>query len=256
MTGIPYDDFGARQYDPFTASWLAPDPLAGDYPGISPYVYCAGDPVNLVDREGKFPETLWDIANVVMDVSSLVDNVKNRKWGAVALDAGGLVLDIAAAALPFVPGGAGSAIKAAKAADKAIDAAKAVDGTVDVSKAINRADDAVDVVKKVHGNAATSSKAQHAYDIIDTKTGKVVKTGVSGGPIRKADGKSYRAESQVRKWNAEEGYEGYERYISVITHNEPQGLNARGKIYKYERTHTDELKAKGYLKNTRFHKRP
>ena len=46
-------DFGARIYDPFTASWLSPDPLAADYPGISPYAYCAGDPVNLVDPEGK-----------------------------------------------------------------------------------------------------------------------------------------------------------------------------------------------------------
>ena len=50
---VPYLDFGARIYDPFTASWLSPDPLAADYPGISPYAYCAGDPVNLVDPNGR-----------------------------------------------------------------------------------------------------------------------------------------------------------------------------------------------------------
>ena len=29
------------------------DPLAEKYPGVSPYAYCAGNPVNLVDPEGK-----------------------------------------------------------------------------------------------------------------------------------------------------------------------------------------------------------
>lgn len=28
-------------------------PLAADYPGVSPYADCAGDPVNLVDIDGK-----------------------------------------------------------------------------------------------------------------------------------------------------------------------------------------------------------
>jgi len=48
----PYLDFGARQFDPEVATWLAPDPLSTDYPSLSPYVYCAADPVNLVDPEG------------------------------------------------------------------------------------------------------------------------------------------------------------------------------------------------------------
>ena len=53
VSGLPYVDFGARQYDPYAASWLTIDPLAADYPGISPYAYCAGNPVNLVDRDGR-----------------------------------------------------------------------------------------------------------------------------------------------------------------------------------------------------------
>ena len=55
--------------------------------------------------------------------------------------------------------------------------------------------DVVKIVKNVHGNSKLSTKAQHAYDIIDKRTDKVVKTGISGGKIRK-DGKSYRAEQQ------------------------------------------------------------
>jgi RHS repeat-associated protein len=52
VTGLPISDFGARMYDPFTATWLTQDPMATDYPDFGPYVFCAGNPVNLVDRDG------------------------------------------------------------------------------------------------------------------------------------------------------------------------------------------------------------
>ena len=45
-------DFGAIQYDPFTARWMAVDPMAAKYAGMSPYGYCAADPVNIVDPQG------------------------------------------------------------------------------------------------------------------------------------------------------------------------------------------------------------
>ena len=51
--GLPLLDFGARMYDPATASWLSQGPMAEKYPFLSPYSYCAGDPVNLVDEEGR-----------------------------------------------------------------------------------------------------------------------------------------------------------------------------------------------------------
>ena len=51
--GLPLLDFGARMYDPATASWLSQDPMAEKYPSLSPYSYCAGDPVNLVDPDGR-----------------------------------------------------------------------------------------------------------------------------------------------------------------------------------------------------------
>ena len=50
--GSPYLDFGARLYDPRTAAWLSQDPLSEKYYSISPYAYCAGNPVNLVDHDG------------------------------------------------------------------------------------------------------------------------------------------------------------------------------------------------------------
>ena len=50
---VPYTDFGARHYSPALTRWLTPDPLSEKYYGISPYAYCNGDPVNLVDLDGE-----------------------------------------------------------------------------------------------------------------------------------------------------------------------------------------------------------
>lgn len=46
-------DFGARMYDDRLCRWTTQDPLAEKYYGFSPYVYCAGDPVGLVDIDGQ-----------------------------------------------------------------------------------------------------------------------------------------------------------------------------------------------------------
>ena len=50
--GLPLLDFGARLYDPATAVWLSQDPMAEKYPSLSPYSYCAGDPIGLIDVRG------------------------------------------------------------------------------------------------------------------------------------------------------------------------------------------------------------
>ena len=51
-TGYGY--FGARYMDhELMTMWLSVDPLADKYPGISPYAYCAWNPVKLVDPDGN-----------------------------------------------------------------------------------------------------------------------------------------------------------------------------------------------------------
>ena len=45
-------DFGARYYDPFTCRWTTRDPMAGKYLSMSPYNYCAGNPVSIIDAKG------------------------------------------------------------------------------------------------------------------------------------------------------------------------------------------------------------
>ena len=53
--GLPYTDYGARFFDPDAYTWLTPDPLSSKYPGINPYNFCAGNPVNMVDEDGNVP---------------------------------------------------------------------------------------------------------------------------------------------------------------------------------------------------------
>ena len=51
-TGFSY--FGARYYDSdILTGWLSVDPMADKYPGLSPYAYCAWNPVRLVDPDGR-----------------------------------------------------------------------------------------------------------------------------------------------------------------------------------------------------------
>ena len=56
-------DFGARYYTPSSPRWLSMDPLAEKYYSISPYAYCAGDPVNIVDLDGMDWYTYFDDSN-------------------------------------------------------------------------------------------------------------------------------------------------------------------------------------------------
>ena len=52
-------DFGARYYDPYTARWLSADPKSWDYTTLSPYAFCAGDPVGIVDIHGDVPFAIF-----------------------------------------------------------------------------------------------------------------------------------------------------------------------------------------------------
>ena len=64
-TGFSY--FGARYYDSdILTGWLSVDPMADKYPNISPYAYCAWNPVRLVDPDGK-----------EIDKGTLTDEIKN-----------------------------------------------------------------------------------------------------------------------------------------------------------------------------------
>ena len=64
--GLDNYDIHARQYFAMMPSWDRIDPLAEKYYGISPYVYCGGDPVNMLDISGDSYYALTDSGKVVL----------------------------------------------------------------------------------------------------------------------------------------------------------------------------------------------
>ena len=62
---IPLLDFGARMYNPAIARWTAADPLSEKYYGISPYVYCLGNPISVIDPDRMDIWTMDEKGNVV-----------------------------------------------------------------------------------------------------------------------------------------------------------------------------------------------
>lgn len=109
----------ARFNDPEVGSFISKDPV-GIADGLNTYQYVKSNPINGVDRTGNALETVWDITNLVIGAGSLGYNLGNQNWGYAALDAGGLVIDGLATAIPFIPGGAAAAIKAGRGIDTAV----------------------------------------------------------------------------------------------------------------------------------------
>ncbi|MBP9991534.1 MAG: hypothetical protein KBT45_08960, partial [Bacteroidales bacterium] len=65
-TGYGY--FGARYYDPtLMTDWTAVNPMSDKYPSLSPYNYCAWNPMKLVDPNGE-----------EINVSALESTLKDR----------------------------------------------------------------------------------------------------------------------------------------------------------------------------------
>jgi hypothetical protein len=88
------------------------------------YVYAANNPYRYRDPDGRIIETVWDLANVALGAKSLSSNFSKGDYSGAAVDAIGLLTDVAASALPGVPGGAGAAIRLARGSDNALDTAK------------------------------------------------------------------------------------------------------------------------------------
>ena len=79
LNGLNMYDFGARWFDVAgVPMWTSVDPLAEKYYNISPYSYCAGDPVNRFDPDGeKSYLIIWaSDANHYGHAAFAVDNYK------------------------------------------------------------------------------------------------------------------------------------------------------------------------------------
>jgi len=65
----------ARYHNSSLSIWLSVDPMSDKYPGVSPYTYCANNPVRLVDPNG---EDIWTIdvdGNIQREHNTKIDRI-------------------------------------------------------------------------------------------------------------------------------------------------------------------------------------
>ena len=78
-TGYGY--FGARYMDhDLTTMWISVDPMSDKYPGISPYAYCAWNPVKLVDPDGREVYITGDEKSKEEALRQIQQKSKNMKF--------------------------------------------------------------------------------------------------------------------------------------------------------------------------------
>jgi len=259
-----YDFFGARYYDHRKGFWNSVDPLADKYLNVTPYLYCNANPVMLVDPDGKdvticgankssltlmtsLVDISFDISNFGIDFGGNFSCEVTLDEVCMALDIGGLLdptptCDLASATLQYDSGDYKGAVISAVSVIPGLDIAKVLKGKK-YAKVFEG------LFKKIHGNSKCSEAAQHLYEIYEKVSGRVVKTGISGGKVNK-NGKSYRAQSQVNKLNKKNGFE---KYDSRIVDEVPAGPGARDKILRKEKENADRLRTE---LDPDIHKRP
>ena len=82
-TSLSY--FGARYYTSDLSTWLSVDPMAAKYPSLSPYTYCADNPIKLVDPNGEEfgdpPPTDGDPPKIIKATESNKSHISKVSWG-------------------------------------------------------------------------------------------------------------------------------------------------------------------------------
>ena len=113
-----------RYYDPQLGRFISTDPYGyADSPNL--YQFSLNNPANFGDPTGQWVESAFDFLSLGIGVASYNHNLAEGNFNAATLDAIGIVVDVFAILAP-VPGGAGAALKAVRAAKemKRLDRAK------------------------------------------------------------------------------------------------------------------------------------
>ncbi len=71
-------DFGARLLDGDLGVWLALDPLMVKYPGMSPYNFCANNPILFVDYDGRDFGIVIDHSNKTITITATVYTINQK----------------------------------------------------------------------------------------------------------------------------------------------------------------------------------
>ena len=129
-----------------------------------------------------FGDTAWDLFNVGLGATSAFMNFKEGNVRSGLVDTGGALVDLGAAFLPFIPGGAGSAIRGSriahgigKVARRASTGSEVVDGGIDLTEGIEEgnAGKSVSGIIKASGSVLSFSIGTRLTTKADKLTDKV-----------------------------------------------------------------------------------
>ncbi|MBR4787257.1 MAG: RHS repeat-associated core domain-containing protein, partial [Bacteroidales bacterium] len=197
-TGLSY--FGSRYYSSDLSIWLSVDPMSDKYPSLSPYVYCANNPVKLVDPNGE------EISNP--DDPPKNNNLFQRGWEAFkrfdqSLEGHSDCANQGTVTKQDVEVGV-AVVATMMSAGAALEAETAFKTTVAVASAVNSVDDAT-----VNSSGQTVSQKATANNKTASNAVKGVKTavsvssaGVSANNVRKVIVEAAQKGTQVIKKNA------------------------------------------------------
>jgi RHS repeat-associated protein len=238
-------DMGARRFSPDAGRFLQLDQyhdaladldLTTDALTGNRYALAGGNPISFVEVDGHFlglPNPVKAAKNVGKGIVSVAKYCTGRGAGTCAMVAGGVALTAtgvgAVAGGGMIAAGAATVATTATITSRGLGAYASARGAAQSAKRGDVVGAMASVatmgrgpavskgpLKAVNGNSHLSKKAQHQYVIVEVKANgrkDLHKTGISGGAIRKSDGKSVRAEKQVRALEKKNPGSRYESHI-------------------------------------------
>jgi RHS repeat-associated protein len=241
-------DFGVRTYDPSLRRWLSPDPLfllqpergVRSHEELNLYQYARNSPVIAVDPSGTqavpitapvaAPAAGGPVAVIAVAIVVAIVAIKHKGDIRKAYDS--VVGPTPTTANPGAIRSSGTPLTPPVRQEAKKDEAPPPETTTTATQ------------PRTNGNSKGSTKPQHVYDINRVNpdgTKERHKSGISGSKPR-ADGKSPRAESQVRELNDEASADGEDvTYESEIVIQIPAGPRAREKALDLEKERVQEF---------------
>jgi RHS repeat-associated protein len=172
-------DFGVRIYDPRLGRWLSIDPMARQYSELSPYNFCADNPIMYIDPDGQ----VIVVPNVA-DREPILKMINAKALGTFAFDESGKLYQVTSK---------GDSKKySAYYRDRLVEAIKS-EGVIEISKVDNK------IIKRAgegrtYPKPATTTKDPITGEVKEVKNAEVMVSGKSYDDLKDTEGKPLKNE--------------------------------------------------------------